>query len=496
MVRRFRVHGLLFVVLLGIGAAMSPATLTGAGVATVNWLDTAAYQKPQPVPLNGPNEASVTNKYWIDLSSGGGSTCSQSSPCKSFDDVLGKPGTTGGPAVIYVKGTGGMSWYTDNINGSGNVDCRTAACSNWILVRTWPAGSPGCATECTATITGNSNMSSPGGVHHIIIDGGPDLKIRFDSNAGAATYANHIIADYMIVYRTQTYCTGSNKQLGWAVGDNTVANHVYFINNEFYGCGDTNEQVSAVYVGPGGGGGYTDFVFQNNIVRDFYGEGVEINPRVTSSGLTIVGNAIYNVGKGTCATAWNCRPGITVGVQSGGGNNNTLIANNMIWDTGSSCIWDRGVGTPKPLIYNNTCYDYGKGSGSGDPNPEGISSYIDGGTATVRNNIIYAPNGTNPFDGSSFTASNNVCGSGKSCGSASLVWSANTVLSTLQNSAGFMQIGASSEARNHGATVATLTTSYSGATRPQESTYDIGAFEYGGGTQTQLRAPTNVRIVP
>jgi len=36
-------------------------------------------------------------------------------------------------------------------------------------------------------------------------------------------------------------------------------------------------KVAAVYVGPGSGGGYSDFVFQNNVVHDFYGECLEIN---------------------------------------------------------------------------------------------------------------------------------------------------------------------------------------------------------------------------
>jgi hypothetical protein len=451
----------------------------GGGTQTVNWLDPLGYRKPQPVALNEPNEATVANKYWIDLSSGSGSTCSQGSPCASFDDVLGKPGTVGGPAVIYVKGTGGLSWFNDTINGAGNVDCRTAACSNWILVRTWPAGSPGCSIECTATISGNSNMNSPSGVHHIMFDGGPDLKIRFNSNGGSSTYANHIIASYITVYRTQTFCTGANQQLGWAVGDTSVADHVSFINNEFYGCSATGDQASAVYLGPGAGGGYTNFLFQNNIVRDFFGEGLELNPRVTSSNATIVGNAIHGVGKGTCATAWNCRTAITVAVQSGGGNNSTVIANNLMWDTGSSCVWDRGGGSPASAIYNNTCYDFGKGTGAGDPNPEGISSYSNSGNATIRNNIIFAPNGTAPFDGSSFVASNNICASCKSCGSSSQVWSANTVLSTDPNSISFLQSGASSEARNTGFAVASVSTNYWGGVRPQEGAYDIGAFEYG-----------------
>src|SRR5262249_32629878 len=149
---------------------------------------------------------------------------------------------------------------------------------------------------------GNSNLNSSTGVHHIVFDGGADFRIRFDSNRGPGTYVNHIIANYVIVYRTQTFCTGSRGQEGWSVGDYAVASHVFFINNEFHGCSETGDQSSAVYVGPGDGGGYSDFVFQNNIVRGFFGEGIEINPRVTSSGATIIGNAIYNVGKGTCAT--------------------------------------------------------------------------------------------------------------------------------------------------------------------------------------------------
>jgi hypothetical protein len=449
----------------------------GGSTPGVNWLDPLKYQKPQFVPLNKPNEATVSNKYWIDLSAGSGSTCSQASPCRSFDDVLGKPGTKGGPAVLYVKGTGGMSWFNDQINGAGDADCRTSACANWILIRTWPAGSPGCATECTATINGNSNMSSPTGVHHIMFDGGPDLKLRFNSNQGADTYANHIIANYVTVYRTQTFCTGANKQLGWSVGDTSVSSHVAFINNEFYGCGSTGDQSSAIYVGPGGGGGYNDLVIQNNIIRDFFGEGIEVNPRVTSSAVSITGNAIHTVGKGTCATSWLCRPGIVMSVQSGGGNNSTVIANNLIWDTGSGCIWDRGAGSPAPVISGNTCYDFGKGSGSGGPNPQGISGYSNGGTATIKNNVIYSPIGVNPFDGSRFNATNNLCASGKSCGSASQVWSAATVMSTNPDTGTFLMIGTVSEARNKG-TAMSMSTSYTSTPRPQESSYDIGAFEF------------------
>ena len=476
------------------GAVIALLVTSATASAQVNWLDPLNYAKPAPVLVNKPNEATTTNKYWVDMSSGSGTTCSQSSPCKDMDNVLGKPGTTGGPAIIYVKGTGRMMWFNDRIHGSGDVDCRTSACPNWILIRTWPAGSPGCASECIATFTGDSHMNSAN-VHHVMWDGGPDLKIRFNSNvAGTFSYVNDIDSDWHIVYRTQQFCSGSNNGVrGWQVGGSTVADHVYFINNEFHSCASTGDQASAVYAGAGGGGGYTDFVFQNNIVRDMYGEGLEINPRVTSSGARITGNAFHNVGKGTCGGDWKCRPGITMSIQSGGGNHGTVIAGNLFWDIGASCIYDRGGGNPRPQIINNTCYDYGKGPGV--VNPEGVSGYTDGGSATIKNNIFYSPKGVNPFDGSSFDASHNICASGKSCGSSSKTWSANTVLSTDPNSASFLMIASTSEARDAGTTVS-VTTSYGGGTRPKDAGFDIGAFEVGGQSLTlPPQAPSNVRII-
>lgn len=471
----------------GSGGGGSGGT-AGAGGATggtggsstgcvVNWLDPLAYDKPACVTLHQPDEATVTNKYWIDLSNGSGSNCTEQNPCGSFDDVVGKPGTNGGPAIIYVKGTGSMSWYNDTVRGSGDFDCRATACPDWILIRTWPAGSPGCASECTATIMGNSNMNSQD-VHHIMWDGGPDLKIRFQSN-GNGTYAQNINSNWHIVYRTQTFCTGSNNGvLGFQVGSTTVASNVKFINNELHSCDQTGDQASAIYVGPGTGGGYMNFVIQNNIVRDWGGEGIEVNPRVTSSDMLITGNAIHHNGFVTCSTGWACRPGIVMSVQSGGGNNGTVITNNLIWDHASGCIWDRGGGTPAAQIANNTCYDYGKGSDSGGPNPQGISGYGGPGKAIIRNNVLFAPNGTNPFNGSYAGATNNACASGESCGAASKTWSASGWLSTSPASGDFLAIGAASAAHDNGTSIGFVTSDYLDVTRPQGSGHDIGAFEY------------------
>jgi hypothetical protein len=456
-----------------VGMAAFSAMNSNAIAATVNWLDPLGYKKPQAIDIVMPNEATVSNKYYVDMSSGSGSTCSQTSPCKNIDDVIGKPGTTGGPAYIYVRGTGVLSLYNNTFYGSPGKE---------IVIKPWPG--------YTATFTGNSNTNSTN-VHDIIFDGGPDLGIAFASTI-ADNYSLHILSNNTTIYRTRNYSTQPSGTELLSVGDFRVVSGVRIINNEFYGCNTASGyQCSAVYVGPGDNGGYSNLLIKNNIMRDLGGEGIEVNPRVTSNNIEISGNAIHNVGKQTCSGKWLCRPGITVSIQSGGGNNGTVILNNLIWDTGSSCIWDRGGGNPKPVIYYNTCYDYGKGSGGGGPNPQGISGYINGGTAIVRNNIIYVPNGTDPFDGSVFTASNNLCGSGESCGSSKQTWSVNTVLSTNQNTSNFMQIGADSEVRNNGYTMSSIKSSYTADLRPP---YDIGAFVYGT-TGVSLQAPTNLKVI-
>ena len=482
-----RIGGALALGIVALGMFAPPAAAQ-----TVHWLDTLGYAKPSAVRVNLPSETATSNKYWVDMNGGSGSTCSQSAPCKSLDNVIGKPGTTGGPAIIYLKGTGQMSWFEDRIYGSGDADCRTTSCANWILIRTWPAGSPGCSTECTATITGNSNLNSAN-AHHIAWDGGADLKIRFQSD-GNGTYANNINSNYHIVYRTQTYCSGSgNRVMGWQVGSTTAASHVYFINNEFYGCDKTGDQASAVYVGPGAGGGYNDFVLQNNIIRGFYGECVEINPRVTSSGLYIGGNVMYNCGRGTCNGSWLCRPGITVSVQSGGGNNNTVIENNLLWSFGSSCIWDRGGGSPAPQIRNNTCYDFGNDNGT-SPNPEGIAGYGGTGSAVVRNNIVFSGNGTKAFNGTYGGATNNACASGENCGSSGVSWTAGSWLSTDPASANFLKISASSPAKDAGASITAVRVDLTGAARPADGAYDIGAFEVNGVTNDKKPSAPAVSV--
>lgn len=369
------------------------------------------------------------------------------------------------------------------MRGSGDFDCRTQTCPNWILITTWPAGSTGCATECTAIITGNSNMNSSN-VNHVMWDGGPDLKIHFRSD-GSGTYAQNINSNYHIVYRTQTYCTGSgNGVLGFQVGSTTVATNVYFINNEFHTCQNTGDQASAIYAGPGATGGYSNLVIQNNIVRQWGGEGIEANHRVTSNGLIIIGNAIHDNGYVTCGLGWACRGGIVLNAQDGNPTHGVVIANNLMWNFAASCIWNRVGGTPDPVIYNNTCYDYFNGSGTLS-DTKGIIGFSDAcGSGTYRNNIVVEPDSTeDPFCASpGATISYNLVETGEAGGASSQTYNASTTfVSTDENSINFLKINTGSSAYNNGTTTgapSVYSPDYAGTSRPQGAAPDIGAFEY------------------
>jgi hypothetical protein len=460
------------------------AGVAASAAAQVNWLDPLQYQKPAFVPVTLPDEASTPNKYYVDFQSGSGTACTQASPCNSVDAVLGKPGTTGGPAYIYLRGTGSLFLYlSKSLYGSAG---------NEVVIKPWGSS--------LVTLNGQ-NAFEPDSAHrlsYIVIDGGPNLGISMTAPNSefvpALSFNNAYDNDQMshiTVYRTRI---SSGTAAGNLLTIQGVTSYLSFINNEFYNSNPNDGRQHQIYPSANGGGNsrMVHLYFRNNIIRDIGGDGIEFNLRNSNAALEIddaivEGNAFHNIGKQTCSVSWGCRPAITLANQQDGINWGAVtIRNNLIWDTGEGAVrtW-----AGNPLIVDNTVFDWGKG---GTGYSWAFYGYSGDGSGTIRNNLMYSPAGKNPFDGSPFVASNNLCASGKSCGSASQTWSANTVLSIDPNNAGFMQLAANSEARNNGLAISTITSDYAGKSRPP---YDIGAFIYGSSTATGLTPPSNLRVV-
>ncbi len=496
-----------FAIALAIPGVSAFAAQSAGGV---NWMDPLSYEKPAFVRINLPT---IATNYYLDLSSGSdSSSCgtSTSNACKTLRGLVdrnlsGLRGNSGdGAAAINVRGSGSGAFYIFNNTLAGTPGKE-------IVIRPW-------GTSVVTIRRGSQNQGlNDGNVHDIIIDGGDpatgNLLFQFvadNAGCGGPCYVLAVSGDNITVARSQFTATGATGN-GWVdlIGlcnvDGLRCSGNKFINNEFYDCSTQANQCSAIYVGPctaSGGCGVDNTLIQNNIIRNMGGEGLEVNPRVSSNGVTIEGNAIHNVGFATCNDGGtrSCRPAVVLNINQSGSVDNVLIRNNLMWNTASGCVWEKSGsrGTAVPQIYNNTCYDYGKGTKTNNQ-PEGFSAQSFGSSAIVRNNIVYAPNGTNPFGvGVSFSADHNLCKSGGSCGSSAAVWSSTTVLSTTEDSANFLKIGTSSEAAASGINLYSdgITLDYASLLRVTVGAFDIGAFAADGVPSTRVPdAPVGLNVL-
>ncbi len=131
-----------------------------------------------------------------------------------------------------------------------------------------------------------------------------------------------------------------------------------------------------------------------------------------------------------------------------------LIANNLVYDNTNGGIYIFAGSDNK--VYNNTCFSNSGGEG-------GINAQRASCIDTLFTNNISFANGVNIKDngtGSVFTTNQTT--------DPSFVNSGNDDFHLL----------AGSSARNAGTTLAEVTDDFDGVSRPQESAYDIGAYEY------------------
>lgn len=477
------------VALLGIAAFFAVSSAFAAQTTGgVNWIDTLGYQKPQFMPIVIPDEASVPNKYYVDQQSGSGTTCSQTSPCQ-WSGLSGKPGTTGGPAYIYLKGNARLN-LTGSLYGSPGHE---------IVIMPWPdSTSVVTMTSAAGSNWANANIIKSANVHDIIMDGGPNLLFEFVGTAGSDqnNYTLVVSSNYVRIARTRIHAgPGSGPALGIGTGSGSY-HDIWWINNEMY----DSKQYYGVYTGGGtgcaaGDTSHTNVYFYNNIFRDICGRGIQIEPRKSALNTYISGNAFHDLG-------WGLSCGISIShavepaTACGASLDGIYVDNNLAFNLyggfgqvgeGSNDYWR-----------NNTIYRYGIQTpvtlGS-----HAFSAYSDGARSTLQNNVILYPasSGINPINrGSGFTTSGNICESGTSCGSSSKAGTRDAVFASYdQNQANFLKLKSGSPAIGGGISLYSsgITVDYLGVSRSSTSAFDIGAI---GNTSGTLPSPSNLQIKP
>lgn len=184
------------------------------------------------------------------------------------------------------------------------------------------------------------------------------------------------------------------------------------------------------------------------------------------------GNEIYNIISGAGIHQYNGGVGNLSGIYRNNRIHNTGIGM-LLWDGGASevynnLIWSNldaiwvGQNSSGLKIYENTIWNNTGGQGLG-------CVYATVAT-TVRNNICYANAGGDLLGVGSFTQSGNT-------------FNATDPLfaSTTPGNANFLKLSTGSPAINNGADLGvTYNRDINGVLRPQETGWDIGAFEYEG----------------
>lgn len=461
----------------------------------VTWLDTTG-NKPFFYPISVPDENTVTNKYYINFSSGSGTTCSSGSPCNSFASLSGKAGTTGGPAIVYVKGNSTQISFPANFYGSAG---------NEILITPWPGDST--ATEITAAAgCGTANaiiFPKSATIHHLIVDGGPSSLIHFNGSGCSGNQNGYTLAintDNSVFVRFRIDAKDSG---GPALGIGTVdfVNSVFIANMELY---NANEYYG-VYTGggsncPGGSSGHNDISIVNSIIRQVDGRGIQIEPRAASANFLVEGNLFHDVGYNNSAVS--SAKGISCAVQPAGScgasTSGIIIRNNVGYDLGGgfACLYDTGI-----VVRNNTVWNYGNKSPI-SLNSHGITSYSDGDPGTVEGNIILAPTqaGVNPLNRySGWTSSKNICESGSSCASSPISGTPTSVfVTTTTTSVDFLKPKSGGPEENAGTNFYSsgITKDFLNNARPSSGSFEIGAMEIAaaGGDTTpptvSVTAPT------
>ena len=253
---------------------------------------------------------------------------------------------------------------------------------------------------------------------------------------------------YIRIINNHIYRTGDNGIL-------SSGHHNEFINNHLEEIGK-NKQGYGMYIGG------DDQIIRGNIIHAAYGYGIHLYSATGPKRNLIENNILYRNGRSDFSKGWDWRGCKENGCSYGdgiivwGGSDN-IIRNNISYDNRLAGIT---VYSQNSLVVNNTCYN-NKGSGGESP---GIG-VAENKNSIVRNNISYQNSGGDYNIGPGNTQDHNL-------------FSMDPKFMDAAN--GDFRLQAGSPAIDAGIAISGFATDRDGASRPQGSGWDIGAYEFGG----------------
>lgn len=352
-----------------------------------------------------------------------------STPWKTISHALSVigfiPGAGANITIVVASGT-----YIETLDAfpsgtSGNVFTLQSSTQYGAIIR------PGVTSNNPVHITGS----------YIVFDG----FIVDSVNANA----NTVITDTSVASVTIQNCEIKNTKVGDGTGPGS------FQGIQTNGASNITIKNNLIHdIAPSAVNGYNHAIYnsgsnsliEGNTIYNVGATGIQIFSTVFATDNNVVrNNRIYDYAKTTAGTGG----GVTV---QGSGN---AVYNNLIYQTAfNSQAAGLGSTGSGGFFYNNTFYNLGY---------EGIQLASSGDT--VRNNLLY-----------------------QISGGAIVVYSgSHTINTNLEDTVdplfvnpviGDFHIQSGSPARNTGATIGLVATDFAGTPRPQESIYDIGAYEF------------------
>ena len=332
-----------------------------------------------------------------------------------------------------------------------------------------------------------SATKSPTGLEYI---NPPSHHITFEGNTCQNTYAAAIIMFGLgtsnatdLVVRNNTVIQGHNSD-DWrahevlSIGGGTDGFEVSGnrIENSRWGAIDAK---NGAFNGNIFGNVITD-TEHSGIYVDGYGDGCE--------NINVYNNTIYNMK----SVGTECN-GINIASEEGGLTKNINIYNNLIYNNPGSALRTASysTGPVQDITFaNNTCYNNGNGSNDRG----GISLEYDAATNVVVRNNIFSQNNAYQIYSADADAiiQNNLIDSFRGYAGETRGTDYQEGFPQFVNPFGEnFHIVSTSIARDNGTSTGFVpSTDFDGVGRPQGAGYDIGAYEYNGGTETPAPTPT------